>query len=156
MWHLDRAQDDSDLDRIDTAHALLPAWPQTSLSAAGIELAEAPDGDEVGAVERAAVWAGRATRDDPREPAAWRVLCTLERLAGESAAARQACLQELALNPWSTSAANRLGAIARDEGDDDEARRWWERSLRVSPDQPEVRAALEALDDEADAPTGSG
>jgi O-antigen ligase len=146
-WHWERGDNQRSLQDAKQARQILPHWPETAkLVAADIQGHAAPGQQAaVAATTAARGWIKQAVVDDPRDESSWSLLGAYDVLLGDPSAAGNDFRRALALNPWSTTALNGMGAVAARSGDNKQARYWWDRSLLVLPGQTDVIQAEHGL-----------
>jgi O-Antigen ligase len=142
-WYWQRGVTTFSLGETKVAEQLLPRWPEAAKNVAAEIQSHAGAGRAaaVSATQAASVWAARAVADDQRDETSWSLLGTYDDLLGHPQTSQKDFRRALALNPWSTSALNGLGAVAAQSGDTRQARQWWDRSLLVAPGQADVAKA---------------
>jgi hypothetical protein len=137
-WRYERS-----IKKLSTSSAIadrqfLPHWPETAIQVALTIQTRASGPQATSELRAARAWVAQAVHDDPSDEASWVTLGDFDGALGNLPAARADFMRALALNPTSVNAMNGLGEMAAQAHDSAEAERWWDRSLALSPDQPDV------------------
>jgi hypothetical protein len=143
---LDQAELDFRADAASTAVRALPPWAEPPELAGRVALYRSISTRTPEARDEAVRWDRLATRRDPTDPGAWATLAEAQLYFGEPHAAARSFGEALRWDPWSVRALNGLANAAQPQGDTATARRALERSLRVDPNQPKIRAQLARVD----------
>jgi O-antigen ligase len=144
-FHLEQGRLDFVHSHARSALDLLPRWAEPALLEGRIYLFDERVRRRPEDAAAALRWLREAAGRDLGNPATWAVLGENLLAQGHQAEGRRALLQALVANPTSVRAMNDLGIAAMGRGDDDEARAWFRRSLRIKTVQPEIRRRLDAI-----------
>jgi O-Antigen ligase len=141
-----------------SARSLLPPWPDVTIEyGRTVFLNDTALGKDPRA--RFADWGSwdlTAIKQDPKSPSSYYDAGQTEYLAGQFALASAVLHKGITLDPWSSDISNSLGYVATAQHQPRDAIGWFQRSLRATPDQPDIQRQLNVLlGMPTPAPTGS-